>query len=319
MTNLSAVAARPLNLAAISASDLARVQSASDRDHIGSAARRVWDKVADFFCSTDRAEAKKCLYDLYAPTTPDARKIELFTQLREMAGAGVQDRFQHRVENGRESFALLLDGHDVDGNGAVILTRRQINCDHQRLERVMASDRSAEHLDLQIAKDITRSTYIVGGQPLADDPTLDKEDRVKFRLQALDQQLAALDCTPEQVRAVHALANQSTLGLAMQSTLAPDPAHQPGWITPLCPSSADQYTAYSISRENGELQVQSVCLQDIATLRDEEKREEMMSMCAELEHVYQSLEIRVAIHIDPAGMARVASLDYLGNKGLEAP
>ncbi len=307
MNTLPAVGARPLKFDAISASDLSHVQSASDRDHIGSLPSRVWDRIADFFCGTDRGEAKKCLFDMYASTTPDAQKIALFLELRGLAGAGVQDCFQHRVENGRETFALVLDGQDPDTG--VILTRTAIGCNLARIQEELNSDRSAEDLETQLREAIVRGAFEVAGHAIPDDGTLALAPRQTLRLQLLDQALDQLGCTPAQKKAVHALANQATPGLVMQSTLSPDPA-----FAPVCPSSANQYTAYSIRREQGELRLLAQCRQDVAQETNEEYRNEKLESIREMDNFYQSLDVRVDIAIDSSGNARLADLMYHGTK-----
>lgn len=306
MNTMPAVGARPLNFDGISASHLSRAQNASDRDHIGSLPSRVWDKIADFFCGTNRGEAKKCLFDMFASTTPDAQKIELFHRLRGLAGAGVQDCFQHRVEDGRETFALVLDGQDPDAS--VILTRTAINCNLARIQEVLSSDRSAEDLEAQIRKDIVRGDYEVDGRAIPDDDTLDLAPRQTLRLQLLDQALDQLGCTPEQKKAVHALANQATPGLVMQSL------QSDGAFAPLCPASANQYTAYSVRRENGELRLLAQCRQDVAEEPNEECREAKLESVREMDHLYRSLDVRVDIAIDSSGNTRLADVAYHGTK-----
>lgn len=74
--------------------DVQNVRQATDRNHIGSIFSRAWDKVADWFCNTNRTEAKKCLFDLYSETTPHHQKVESFLALKGMAGAEYQSRFQ---------------------------------------------------------------------------------------------------------------------------------------------------------------------------------------------------------------------------------
>jgi len=311
MNTLSTVASRHSGFDVLNASSVADVRNASDRDHIGSLASRIWDKVADFFCGTVREEAKKCLFDLYAPTTPDAQKIELFFKLRGLAGEGFQERFEHRVEDGRETYALLLDGQE-HGAG-VLLTRTAIGCDWDKIEAALRSDRSHEDLEKQLRLDIVRAGYEVAGQPVPDDDTLALEPRQDLRLQLLDAELAKLACTPEEVEAVHALAHQATFALIMQSTLVAAASGN----APMCPSSARQQTDYRIQRENAQLQLVALCRQDVATEPNEELRLDKMESVREMEHLYQSLEIRVALAIDARGQARISSLDYLAGKPAE--
>ncbi|MGA0585262.1 MAG: hypothetical protein ACO2ER_15325, partial [Castellaniella sp.] len=94
----------PVSLAA---QDVQNVRQATDRDHIGSIFSRAWDKVADWFCNTNRAEAKKCLFDLYSETTTHHQKVESFHALKNMAGAEYQSRFQ--IEENETGVRYTLD------------------------------------------------------------------------------------------------------------------------------------------------------------------------------------------------------------------
>ncbi len=78
----------------ITAQDVETIKAASDRDHIGNLATRLWDKIADWFYGTDRVEAKKLVFDLYSSGVTDQNKIKAFEQLREMAGANYKDNFR---------------------------------------------------------------------------------------------------------------------------------------------------------------------------------------------------------------------------------
>ena len=82
------------NLAAVQASDIHHISSSSDKQHIGSVFSRVWDAVADWFCSTNWQEAKKCLFDLYSDSATDIEKMESFEKLKTLAGVGYKDLFQ---------------------------------------------------------------------------------------------------------------------------------------------------------------------------------------------------------------------------------
>lgn len=100
----------------ISASDIKTIQGATDRDGIGSGLSRIWDKVCDWFCSTNRAEAKQCLFDLYAdPASTTAKdKLDSFLRLRDLVGEDYKDRFQLEEDDDGFTFKLVLDMDDAD-------------------------------------------------------------------------------------------------------------------------------------------------------------------------------------------------------------
>ncbi len=316
MSTVSPVAARPLNLSSISVGDIATVKNASEREKIGNLASRIWDKISDFFCGTDREQAKKYLFDLYSPATPDTQKIKAFFTLQSLAGGGYQDRFLHSMAQGKETYALLLDGDDK-GEG-LLLTRQAIGVDQQRIARVLASDRQGEDLEKQLKKDITRGDYLIGGQPLMHDQGLEGKPGVQMRLDQLEQELTALQCTPEEKKALRALANQATFAIVMQSTVPPDPAHESGWIAPLCPSSAGQSTEFHVSRDDGVLRLRARCAQDIATEPDAQLLETKKEAIRETPHLYQALEITLDLAIDALGQASIQRLDYFVNKGSDS-
>lgn len=316
MSTVNPVPARPLNLSSINVGDIATIKNASEREKIGSLASRIWDKISDFFCGTDREQAKKYLFDLYSPATPDTQKIQCFFALQGLAGGGVQDRFQHSVENGKETYALLLDGDDK-GEG-LLLTRTAVGVDQQRIARVLASDRQDEDLQTQLKKDITRGDYLIGGQPLVQDNGLESKQSAQMRLAQFEQKLTALQCTPEESMTLRALANQATFAVVMQSTVPPDPAHAASWIAPLCPSSAGQSTEYHISREDGVLRLRARCAQDIATEPAAELLETKKEAIRETDHLFQALEITLDIAIDAQGQSSIQRLDYFVNKGSDS-
>lgn len=97
----------------ITASGIETVQKAEDRDKIGNIFTRAWDAVADWFCDTDRAEAKKCLFDLYNDSATAEQKISSFYRLNDLVGMEYKDRFSVvDDQDGRLTFKLALG---IDG------------------------------------------------------------------------------------------------------------------------------------------------------------------------------------------------------------
>ncbi len=66
------------------AQDVLTDSQAADRIHVGSALSRTWHKIADRIDSTNRTEAKRCLFDRHPETTPHHQKIGSFFALREI-------------------------------------------------------------------------------------------------------------------------------------------------------------------------------------------------------------------------------------------
>lgn len=307
MTAIRSAGPQALNLSSISARDIATVKNASDRNSIGGLASRIWDKVSDMFFGTDREEAKKCLFDLYMPNTPDAQKINSFLTLQGLAGDGYKDRFQHTIENGVETYALLLDG-DEKGEG-VLLARKVFDCDLKAINATIASNDEVNKLAVQAKKDITRSSYYMDGKPLPDDVTLCDTARTAAKLLALDSALDTLNCTAAEKETVMTLANQALFGLIMANTERTD------GLPPLCPTSDGQITEYRISREDGVIRLRALCTQDVDHVQDEVMRDEKKEAVREAPHMHKSLEMRIDIAIQADGQAETRKLDVLANKG----
>lgn len=108
----------------ISSGDIQSVKDAADRENIGSRFDRLWDKVADWVCGTNREEAKKCLHDLLSPDLPASEKVKSFEMLKELAGGGYHDRFLSEpgatdlkgpVPKEVQIYSIQLDAGEEDG------------------------------------------------------------------------------------------------------------------------------------------------------------------------------------------------------------
>ncbi len=311
MTAISSAGPQALNLSSISASDIATVKNATDRDSIGSLGSRIWDKISDFFCGTQREEAKKHLFDLFSPDIADKQKIKAFSALKDLAGDGYKDRFQHSVEGNRETYALMLDGDAVQ-----VLRREIIGTDKKTVSEVLNSDRTAE-LGKQLELDIVRGQYTVGGQALPDNTALNLHARTQFRLDMFDKALDGLQCNAQEKKSIYALSTQGTVSLIMQNAEKKISAEFPTGVPPQCPVHGDKVSAYSITREDGVMRVKVQFESDMAALDDEEYLEEALNMIQEGNHIYKSLQISLDVAIDANGNAEIMQLDYLANKGLE--
>lgn len=77
----------------ISDRDIGVIKNANDREHIDNACNKIWTKIVDWFCGTNRAEAKKLLFDLLSKKTDNQRKLDSFNILRQLASPAYQDKF----------------------------------------------------------------------------------------------------------------------------------------------------------------------------------------------------------------------------------
>lgn len=315
MTAISSAAARPLNLSSISASDVVALKKVSDRDHIGGFASRLWDKISDFFCGTNRQETKKCLLDLFLPGTIDAHKIQSFFALKDFAGDGYKDHFRHCIEGNKETYTLMLDRHG-DEQAVPVLSREIIGTDRKQVSDIVNSDRTAELAD-QLALDITRGQYAVAGQPLPDNDALDAHTRTQLRLQLFDKALDALECNAHEKKAVYALCTQGTVSLIMQTAEKKASAEFPNGVPPQCPVFGDKVSAYSVTREDGVVRVRVNFESDMATIVNDEYRKDSFDQIQEGNHIYKSLQISLDVAIDGNGHGDILQLDYFANKGLD--
>lgn len=88
------------------ARDVDLVKSASDREHIGTVFDRVWDKIKDWFNTTHIQESKKCLFDLYSPSSTDEKKLGSYFRLKELAGHAYKDRFIEQAVGDNLTFKI---------------------------------------------------------------------------------------------------------------------------------------------------------------------------------------------------------------------
>ncbi|EAO3282964.1 SPI-2 type III secretion system effector SifA, partial [Salmonella enterica] len=68
----------------------------------------LWEKIKDFFFSTGKAKADRCLHEmLFAERAPTRERLtEIFFELKELACASQRDRFQ--VHNPHENDATII-------------------------------------------------------------------------------------------------------------------------------------------------------------------------------------------------------------------
>lgn len=230
--------------------DVQNVRQANDRNHIGSIFSRAWDKVADWFCNTNRTEAKKCLFDLYSETTPHHQKVESFLALKGMAGAEYQSRFQiEENETGVRYTLDLSETQELSENQCpgFSLSFKKLSVDHEELSRELnRDDYWGQHVGPardQVKADICRASYSVSGTPL-------QKGSPDERMGHFDGALTALGVTPSQREALMEVCNQSALAALMKAS---DTAIAPG----------GQHVLYDVRMVEGELHVQAVCIKDI--------------------------------------------------------
>lgn len=269
------------NLPKFSASDIGKIKASSSRDHIGTVVARAWDHVIDWFCETNRTEAKKCLFDLFSPLTSDLEKIEIFQKLQNLAGKGFQQQFTSTNESEKESYAIKL----ADGSECFSLSRTLLRCDSELILKKIAFDRDEENLLGVLEKDITRGTYRVSGQRLDGASTDD-------RMTQLYDKLAEMGCTAAQKNAIVNICNQSVFGIIMDDVLRSQER------IGTCPGNVNARVEYDINvDENGNMRVLAQSLKDIASSENEEKLLENLQMIIDHPSLQLSKSVDISIEI----------------------
>lgn len=293
--------------------DVQNVRQATDRNHIGSIFSRAWDKVADWFCNTNRTEAKKCLFDLYSETTPHHQKIESFHALKGMAGAEYQNRFQiEENETGVRYTLDLSEAQELSENQCpgFSLSFKKLSVDREALGRELNRDDywgngEVSSARKQVEKDLCRASYSVSGSPL-------QKGSPDERMGHFDEALTALGVTPSQRTAIMEVCNQSTIAAFLQSA---DNITAPG----------GQHVLYDVRTVEGELRVQAVCIKDIdipliaGKMDDPELRQTKMDMIlAEGDHpLYKSQYIELDLRIvdgDPRAKIEIVGTQHLASR-----
>ncbi len=283
--------------------DVQNIRQAADRDHIGSVFSRAWDKIADWFSSTDRTEAKKCLFDLCSESTTHGQKIESFMALKDMAGAHYQSRFQ--VEENEEGVRYTLDLAEEQCPG-FSLGLQKLPVDRERLgEELNRSDywghNGVGSARDQVKADICRASYSVSGTSL-------QAGTPEERMGHFDEALKAIGATPSQREAIMEVCNQAVLGTFMQAS-----------NTAIVPGGQD--VRYDVRMVEGELRVQAVCIKDI-DMGDSEGRNDLDQRQGKLDMIlmdgdhpfYKSQEMQLEVRItdgDPRARIDIAGVQHL--------
>jgi len=294
----------------LTAQDVQGIRQATDRDHIGSIFSRVWDKVADWFCSTNRTEAKKCMFDLHSQTTTHQQKVDSFLSLKDMAGANYQNRFQ--IEENDEGVRYNLDLSDEQCPG-FSLSFRKLPVNQETLRQELNRSDYWSHNGVgpardQVKADICRASYTVSGTPLPDGTP---DERMKH----FDDALTAIGATPSQREAIMEVCNQAVLGTFMEAS--DPPAIVPG----------GQNVRYDVRMVEGEVHVRAVCIKDIDMVEpgrqvDLEQRQGKLNMIlSDGDHpFYKSQEMRLDLRImdgDPRAMIDIAGVRHLASRDVD--
>jgi hypothetical protein len=286
--------------------DVQNVRQANDRNHIGSIFSRAWDKVADWFCNTNRTEAKKCLFDLYSERATHGQKVESFLALKNMAGADYQNRFL--IEESETGVRYTLDLSDEQCPN-FSLGFQKLPVDREALSQELNRDDYWGHNGVrsapdQVKADICRASYSISGSPLRDGSPDE-------RMGHFNEALNALGVTPSQRAAIMEVCNQSTIAAFMKSS---DIAIIPG----------GQQLRFDVRMVEGELRVQAVCNKDIdldasggqASL---EQRQTLLDMVrTEGDHPYcKSQDMRLDLRIvdgDPRAKIEIVGAQHLTSR-----
>ncbi|KZL03330.1 MULTISPECIES: hypothetical protein [unclassified Pseudovibrio] len=247
----------------ISAGDLENIKRASDRDHVGNPATRLWDKIVDWFCGTDRVTAKKLTFDLYSPGVTDQSKVKAFEQLRELAGANYQDNFKVYDSSHYRSYSVLDFKLEFDVRSP----------DEDRVEANLKNDimmegiKIPEQQGIQFQKDFDRRqerTFTFDSKPIED-------------MSFFDQ------FSPQERAAIFAVCHQ---GLFPQLSDAV-----------MCMSN-NQDMQFDISKPGpDDLRIEAYMEKDISMDFDGPFFEEQQQQVAEYDGVKKSLKIEAVINI----------------------
>lgn len=96
--------------------ELFNVQRAASRNE----AVDLWDNITDWFCGTQKAEAKRLLFDICSTETASLDRVHSFYDLRVLAA----DEYKSHFYVTREGSDQLVYTVDIDGDGDEIIDFR---------------------------------------------------------------------------------------------------------------------------------------------------------------------------------------------------
>ncbi len=139
----------------ISIHEIEEIKNAKDPNEIKS----LWDKIADWFCGTNKENAKLALFELINNEDADI-KIKAFNQLKSMASPAFKDAFTYTTtEINDTSFTVNLSIGALFSTGEISTAGETINLsDHIKTftERCFSQDEDTNYFT-QLKKDIPRS------------------------------------------------------------------------------------------------------------------------------------------------------------------
>lgn len=278
----------------LTAGNINTIKVASDRDHIGNPATRLWDKVVDWFCGTDREAAKKLVFDLYDPRVTDEKKYDAFQNLRALAGANFTDNFSiirsdkdvtYKVG---DDYTLKLDLQEPHTDP---VARQRIELD---LALCILEQATAGKYDQQLKADFDRSL-----EPTNDGPN-EVSKSYKINGQPVSDIREFRRFTPEHLNAITAICIQG-----LDQELA-------GPIACAANDAELQYDVKTIA--DGSLQIDYRFSKDVATTADESSRESLNEQINSYEGAKKSLQIQAQIIVSPNGSdVKLVSSEVLSN------
>lgn len=258
---------------------------------------RVWNKVAEWFSTMGRDEAKASLSTLYSPESTVEEKVESFHALKGAAGPAFQDRFQISAENDTQTFTLDLERDDPDN---FELIRSCVSCDKPYFLEELAADRTGEGLESTLEKDLGRAQYTVSGDVLTGSG--------KERLVDFNQALQALNCTEGESKAIREICNQSVFGIMMSAAML---SNESGML-PTCPGGGR--VSYDIRRENGAIAIEARTYKDIQLDCNEESIAGRREHVRENPEMYTSVDMKIQLVLRESGAVASADLGFFACK-----
>jgi len=99
----------------------------------------IMDRIKDWFCHTNRVEAKQCLYTLTHEERNSTERIEAFLRLKELCADTFKDRFKMEITtDGRMNLGIVKDYSSYHSHNTLFNSERQFerldeyNSEHNR-------------------------------------------------------------------------------------------------------------------------------------------------------------------------------------------
>lgn len=190
-----------------------------ERSSLARTIERIWDRIRDWFCSSDVRAAKKRLVTLYDPNTSDRDKVASYFALKSMVGDGYVDRF--RIEPAAFGYVLRIDygagissyAHSIELCSGELLAAKL----NEDISDAAKDPDTRKNYEDELARDLARCTFSINGAQIPDlAPDVPGQNG---KLENLRASLSGmLNTTPGQLSALEAISYQKLFAMMIQST-----------------------------------------------------------------------------------------------------